>query len=272
MHLRISLLIILTGLFFLQCKEEERPAKNLVKVGDSVLTEEYVNNALGEFHNQAKYRDEFINNWIEREVLFKEAGNTGILDDNNFSLILNRSRKELAAAMLINKYLDDNKYEPASEESKKFYEQYKEDFILPDDAYKINIAYFGNKEKAIQFRSILIESDWKKAINAFRGDGALLSNESDKLIYIYQLQPVILYKIINNLLPGEISIVHQAEPMSFVIVELIEKYYRGSTPAFEIVQDKVKDRIIVLKNKEVIRNYVNKLIDEHNIEIKRYNE
>lgn len=272
MLLRISFLMIITALFFIRCTEEEKPVKNLVKVGDSVLTEEDLNSALGEYHNQSKYRDEYIINWIEREVLFKEAGNSGILDDKQFNTIIDRSRKELAAAILINKYLEENKYEPAAEELKKFYEQYKEDFILPDDAYKINRAYFGSKENAIRFRSILIESDWKKAINAFRGDGSLLNNESDNSIYAYQLQPATLPKILDNLLPGEISIVHQVEPMSFVIVQLIEKYDRGSIPAFEIIQEKIKNRLIILKNKEAIKNYVNKLIDDYNIEIKRYNE
>lgn len=272
MRLRINLLLTLTLLFVIQCKEEEKQTKNLVKIGESVLTEEKLNAALGEFQNQAKFREEYINNWIEREVLFREAEKSGILEDEQFNSVLERSRRELAASILLGRYLEENEYEPAAEEIKKFFVQYIEDFKLSDDAYKINMAFFGNKETAIKFRSILIESDWKKAINAFKGDGALISSESDKLIYIYQVQPASVSKIIENLLPGEISIVHQAEPKSFVIVQLIENYEKGSTPALEIVQDKVKDRLVILRNKEVIRSYIDKLIDDHKIEIKRYTE
>ncbi|NMB81872.1 MAG: hypothetical protein GYA14_08645, partial [Ignavibacteria bacterium] len=166
---KISPVIVISILTFISCSDENKSSKHLVKVGESVLTEENLKNSLGEFQNQVKFSEEFITDWIEKEVLFKEAKDNGILDSEEFNRILEKSKKELAAALIIRKYLDENKYEPTIDELKNFYDKYKQDFTFVEDNYKINRAYFKNSESAIRFRKLLIESDWKKTLNSFRG-------------------------------------------------------------------------------------------------------
>lgn len=272
MHLRISPLLLVSILIFVSCSDGDTRSNQIVKVGDSVLTEENLENALGDFHNQSKLREEFINDWVEKEILYQEARNNGILDSDQFNRILENSRKELAAAFIINKYLDDNKYEPGSDELKAFYEKYKQDFLFNEDYFKINTAYFNNFETAVRFRKLLVESDWKKALNSFRGDETIINEQSSILIPAHKFGSVAQYKIVTNLLPNEVSIVLQEEPQKFVIVQLIEKYDKGTLPSFDMITDIVKERFMILKNKELVREYLNKLIDDHNIDIKRYTE
>lgn len=269
---KISPVIVISILTFISCSDENKSSKHLVKVGESVLTEENLKNSLGEFQNQVKFREEFITDWIEKEVLFKEAKDNGILDSEEFNRILEKSKKELAAALIIRKYLDENKYEPTIDELKNFYDKYKQDFTFVEDNYKINRAYFKNSESAIRFRKLLIESDWKKTLNSFRGDESLIQEESFLLIPAHKFGTIAQYKVVSNLLPMEVSVVLQEEPSKFAIVQLIEKFDKGSLPAYEMITDIVKDRFMILKNKELVREYLNKLIDDHNIDIKRYTE
>lgn len=272
MYLRSKIIFVFLVLIVFSCSKEEKKSKEIVRVKDAVLTEDELQNALSEFSNYGKHREEYINEWIEQQILYQEAVNEGIIYERDFNAILERSKKKLASALLIEKVIKENEYVPGDDELKSYFEEFKDDFKLDSDSYRLNIAYFNNAEKAVQFRSVLIESDWNRALTAYRMEKNLVGAVSSELFTDYQLQPVNLQKAVSALLPGEISIVLETEPMKFVVVQLLEKLGKGFTPQFENVTDKVKDRFMIIRDKNFIRKYINKLIEDHNIEIKRYNE
>lgn len=254
------------------CSEEEKEPKEIARVGGTILTEDELSSALNDYQYRAKVREEFITNWIEQEVLYQKAVDEGITDDKEYNSIIERSQKELAAALLIKKMLDENIQEPALDDLKNFYEKYKEDFRLQDDTYSYNFAQFNNYEKAIQFRSVLVASDWDKAVNVFRSDVSLLRTIRREFIPGYKLQPITLQKIMSVLIPNEASIVLETEPMKFTVVQLLEKINKDDIPSFEAAKEAVKERYEASRNKEFIREYIDQLIADHNIEIKRYSE
>ena len=266
------LLLAVIALLLYQCSKEEKVAKSVVQVNNAVLTEEDLNNALSEKANKGKYREEYIQSWIETEVLYQEAVKKGILDEKEYKSIIEQSRKQLAASMFLDKELAEKGVTPTNDELLKYFAEYKDDFRLEDNAFKINIAYFNNFDKAVRFRSILLESGWRKSINAFHGDQSLVRESNGTIIYTSRLFPVSLYQTVNNMEPNEISIVLETEPSRFAVVQLLDKLPKGTIPPFEAVLDRVKDQYMVLKHKEFVRNFIDKLIEDHNVEIKRYNE
>jgi hypothetical protein len=265
----VSCLILFS---MLGCSKQEKQETYVAKVDNSVLTEEQLNSALADDENKSKFRAEFINDWIETEVLFKEAEREGLLKEERFNSLLERSKKHLAASLFIEKVLEASKVEVSDEEINSYFESNKNDFKLIDGAYRINTISFSNFDKAVSFRLALMESDWKKTLNAYRTEKSILGSETSKLIYSYQIQPASLQRILTNLQPGEISIVIETEPMKFAVVQLIEKFDKDSVPQLEIVNDEVRTRLLMIKKKELIRNYIDKLITDHNMEIVRYSE
>jgi hypothetical protein len=254
------------------CSKQEKQEAYVAKVDNSVLTEEQLKSALSEDENKSRFRSEFINDWIETEILFKEAEKEGILKEDKFNSLLERSKKHLAAALFIEKVLEASKIEVNDEEIDAYYETNKNDFKFTEEAYKINIINFNDFDKAVSFRLALMESNWSKTFNTYNTEKSVLSSEAEKLIYKYQIQPVALLRIITNLQPNEISIVLETEPMKFSVVQLIEKYEKGSIPQLDLVLDEVKNRLLMIKKKELMRNYIDKLITDHNLEIVRYSE
>ena len=117
-----------------------------------------------------------------------------------------------------------------------------------------------------------METGWRKSINVFHGDQSLIRESNGTIINASRIFPVSLYQTINNLEPNEISIVLETEPSTFTVVQLIEKLTKGTIPPFEAVKDRVREQYMVLKHKEFARNFIDKLIEDHNVEIKRYNE
>ena len=70
--------VIIAILFFASCSENKKNPKSVVKVNNSVLTEEDLDSALSDKRVSGKYREEYIQSWIETEVLFQKAEEEGI--------------------------------------------------------------------------------------------------------------------------------------------------------------------------------------------------
>jgi hypothetical protein len=261
------LLLIVAG-----CSRQEKQESYIAKVDNSVLTETQLKEALAQDQNKSKFRSEFINDWIETEILYQQAEKEGILKEERFNSLLERSKKHLAVALFIEKVIEESKIEVSEEEINNYYEANKNDFKLIDDAYRINIINFSDFDKAVSFRLSLMESDWSKTTNNYSSEKSIVNSEASKLLFTHQIQPVALLRIITNLQPGEVSIVLETEPMKFTVVQLIEKLDKGSVPQLEFVKNDVNTRIIMLKKKDLIRNYIDKLITDHNFEIVRYSE
>ena len=271
---KIKVVTAIAIFFFIAagCSKKERPSSLVAKVNDAVLTEDDLNYALTQDRNKGKYREEYIQNWIEKEVLFQQAFKKGIADDAQFKFIADLNKKELAVAMFINKIQDENNFEVSDDEIKNYYNNNKEDFRLTDNAFVLNEIYFNNFDKAVQFRNNVLNNDWNRALNIFNGEQSILESNLQKLYYQYQVQPITLLRVVNNMEAGETGIVIETEPMKYALVQLIAKYDNNSIPPIELVKDKIKNRLIIIKQNEFLKNYINKLIAEHNTEVVRYSE
>lgn len=271
---QINIAVVLCLVFFsaFGCSKEEKSDKFVIKVNDAVLTEEQIKLALSEKRNNGKLRAEFIQDWIEKEILFQEAVKNGILEEKEFNSIMEQSKKELAASMFIKKLLDQEDTEPSEDEIQKYFANNKDDFKLNDDMFRVNIVYFDDFDKAVQFRNTVIETSWKNGLNMYQNLSSIIAVEGDQLISRYQLQPLTFLRSVSALQKDEISLVIETEPAKFAVVQLLEKIGKNFFPPLEVVKEEVKTRLTIIKKKEILKKYIDKLIADHNLEIKRYSE
>ena len=265
----------LFGLIFFSvsgCSKTEKPDKYVIKVNDAVLTEEQIKFALSDKRNSGKLRSEFIQDWIEKEILFEEAVKNGILDEKEFKSIMEQSKKELAASLFINKLVNQENIESSEAEIQQYFENNKDDFKLNDDLFRVNVAYFDNFDKAVQFRNSAIETSWRNGLNMSQNVSSIIAVEEDQLISRYQFQPLSFLRSVSALQKDEISIVIETEPAKFAVVQLLEKFGKDLSPPLEVVKEEVKTRLTIIKKNEILKKYIDKLIADHNLEIKRYSE
>jgi len=268
----IAAALVSAGFFLSNCSRQEKNFKSIIKVNDAILTEEEINTALSENRNNSLYREEYIRNWIETEILFQLASKDGILEDKSFTKLIDKNKKELAASFFLNKLFNEQKFEPTEDELKKYYESNKEEFKLADDAFIINEIHFSIFEKAIQFRKKLLESGWNSSNNYFLKETSVVGKSEQKLTYRYQTQPESLIRMLKNLNPGEVSAVIETQPNIFAVVQLLKKYYKDEIPAFELTRSEIKEKLTVIKKKDFLEKYIDKLISDHNLEIERFTE
>ena len=234
-----------------------------------MLTVGDLNSALASEKYQRQYRDEFINHWIETQVLYDEAEKNGIINDSLFLQIMEQSKKELAAALFKKKLFANNEVKYTQKDLQSYFNDFQNDFKMQDDAYSFNYAVFNNEEKAIQFRSTLIESDWNKALNVFKGDPSVVHAYNSLFKYTYEIGPENILKSLQNLLPFEASIVMETEPGNFAVVQLIKSFRKGDIPDFNDIKDVVKARYLIYKRNEMYRNYLNDLYTKYEIHINK---
>lgn len=270
-HLRpriTKVFILFVIVTFSSCQKESEEVVYVAKVNNSFLTREEFASLVDTSTASELKKNDVIRDWIHREVLFQRAEREGILNDKKFNQILSQSVRELAGAMLIEKLLSEDNYSPDSKDLKSYFDVNKNEFRVVADAFIINLAEFLDEEKAIRFRNIAVESDWKKALSQFSNDPAIVNQISNKLFLSYQINPASLARIVKELYPKEISIVISTKPGYYSVAQLIEKIETGSTPAFENIQDEVVNRVKAIRRQTLVDEFLKQLYSKSNIEIK----
>jgi len=264
-----KILFLFGVLIFAACSKEQKKDDFVARVNDSYLTREDFASLADTANLNSAQKEQVIKNWIYQEVLFQAADKEGITNREDYLNIVNKSSNELAAAMLIDDYVSKEKINYSDEDLIKYYESNKNYFRLNTDAYLINKVSFNNEDNAIKFRSLALDSEWKKAVSAFVNDSSLIINTVSDLVEESNIYPVQLSRIIKDFYPEEISIVITNKPGYYSIVQLLNKLGKESVPPFELIKAKVEKRFIAEKKKALVEEYLKNLYSQNEIEIKK---
>jgi hypothetical protein len=264
-----KILFLFGVLIFAACSKEQKKDDFVARVNDSYLTREDFASLADTANLNSAQKEQVIKNWIYQEVLFQAADKEGITNREDYLNIVNKSSNELAAAMLIDDYVSKEKINYSDEDLIKYYESNKNYFRLNTDAYLINKVTFNNEDNAIKFRSLALDSEWKKAVSAFVNDSSLIINTVSDLVEESNIYPVQLSRIIKDFYLEEISIVITNKPGYYSIVQLLNKLGKESVPPFELIKAKVEKRFIAEKKKALVEEYLKNLYSQNEIEIKK---
>lgn len=264
--LLISLSILIINL---SCEEEQLEKKYIVKVGNAELTEDELNHFLDSSRFGNKHREEIIRNWIDKEIFYQEALNIGLEEDPLFQHIQKSNEKELLSSLLIQREIKSANLTFAEADLERYFENNLDEFRLNYSAVMMNRADFTDKQTAINFRSNLVSDGWKVSIENFENEESFAGSQLNNFIYKYQLKSARLLRVLSELMPDEYSIVVEAEPNLFSIVQLIKSFEADEIPQFEFVRDLVLERYLMQKKKEFYSNYKKELYNKYKVEIVR---
>ena len=247
---------------------KESPKKDFIaRVNKSYLTKEDLKSISDSGETNTLYRDEIIRNWVNRELLFQMAEKEGITKSSEYLNLIEDSKKELAASLMIRKFYESKTPEVEDDSLDSYFASSKDIFRLNNEGYLINRINFNNEDKAIQFRTTVIESDWNKASNVFKKDASSIVTKT--LFYEPELHPAALLRIVRELDPKEVSIVVNTGDNAYTVIQLLEKFTEGSVPPLEVIKDKVSSRYIADKKEELFKSYLEDLYSRNDIEIKK---
>jgi len=262
-------LFMLTAAVMLNSCGRESPKKEFVaRVNDAYFTQEDLSAVIDSGYGRNLYRNEIVRNWIDTELLYQEAKNSGVLNDEEYLRVKSEADKHLAVTFLVNKLFKEEQISIEPSELKDYFEKNKDNFKLFNNAFLINLIQFDNEDKAIEFRNEAFEKGWDNTIRSFRNDSNIVYQENSNLVSEYEIQPADLVRVIRGLLPGEISIVINDSLGNYFITLLLQKFDKGSIPPYEIIDGLVRDRYIALQKEHFIKNYIKDLYSKNDIEVK----
>ena len=190
------------------------------------------------------HKSEVIRNWINREILFQKAKNEGILKNDDYKRLVQNSGKELAGVLLLDSYIASVKINFEQRDLINYFNENNNDFKLADNSYLLNIIHFSNEDRAVEFRSLVLDSDWQKAMNIFYGDSAIIDNENEVLLKEQDVSSIKVLRVVKRLHPLEISIVISEREGYYTVVQVLKKYLIGSIPSYNVMKNEVKKRYL----------------------------
>lgn len=265
--------IIILLLYISGCQKHEVPENYVARVGDSYLTtkdiEEYLNQVKDTSDLQYKL---FLKKWIENEVLFLEAEGKDVDKSKKITKQLEDIKKQLTISEYLETEIYSKNVNVNDEEIDNYYSAHKDEFVLSEDAVKINIVTFIDRKAANDFRAEILRSDdWNGTLNKFLSDsienkliGSVTSNQLYTQLTLY---PAGLWKIANNLQNNEVSFPVKIDNL-FYIVQLIAKYPKDSIAPINLVKDEIKNRLIIDKRKKIYQELISSLLKKYQVEIK----
>ena len=263
---KISLVLIAAAILT-SCGKEQPKTEYVARVNDAYLTKKELASLIDTTMVSTLHKSEVIRNWINKEILFQKAKKEGILQQDDYKGLIKNSGKELAGALLLDSYISSVTINFEQRDLINYFEENSNDFKLPDKTYLLNIIHFSNEDRAVEFRSLVIDSDWQKAMNVFYGDSAIISLESKLLLREQDVYSIKVLRVVKRLHPLEISIVISEREGYYTVVQVLKKYLKDSLPSFVLIKQDVEKRFIAEKRKELMENYMKDLYSKNEIEV-----
>lgn len=261
---------ILFPLFILSaCGEPEKPISYIARVNDSYLTESDLAQLTDSLSVPEKSKSSIIKNWVKQEILYQEAIKQGLTDTKEFKRTIENTKRQLASAMVLNRFSASLKPVYSDKDLENFYKETQTSFRLPFNSYYFNRIDFSDREAAVKFRTELILNGWNEATNKFAKDTCLVNILNGSLIAGQDIYPVRLLRILEGLYPLEISIVIPDERGYYSVVQLLDKYSTQAIPPFEAVKQEVENRYKSALIELAIENFINDLYSKNEVEINK---
>jgi hypothetical protein len=266
---RINNLIgVFVALNLMSCSKDTPKADYVAKVNDSYLTAGQLSEMMDTSDKHNFYKSEIIRNWINQELLYQQALREDIVDEVEYNRIIKDSKKNLASALLLKNIYEKHELVYEMEDLVEFFLKHKAEFGLFDDSYLLNIAEFTNEDKAVEFRAIVIENDWLKAANQLKEDAGIIDNKYKVLLAEQEISSLDVQRVVPELYPREVSIVFGDKKSNYKIVQVLEKYNKGTIPPFELIKREVENRFLAQEKEKFITQYIKSLYEDNDIEVK----
>jgi hypothetical protein len=272
MHLNqktIKLFILGFVITLLTSCEKKVEEKYIVKVGDSYLSEEELNALVSYGSDSSKFKEEFIRQWIEDELLFMAAKEKGIVQTKEFKSLAERSERKTANTLLIKQILSDTKIYEDSASVKKYFKVNASEFKLTQPAIIYNYASFNKLETAEGFRISLYQNNWDDAINVVNQNNELIDSGKELFFYVVKESQDIYRDIYKSLIRNQVSEVKRTFNGLYLVFILLEKYDKNEIPSLDVTYDLVKDRFIAKQRELAYKNYVKQLYANYSSRIER---
>ncbi|MBE2278933.1 MAG: hypothetical protein IAE91_00950 [Ignavibacteriaceae bacterium] len=270
MHLNKKIRLTFLFLFAVSiagCGKEENKGEFLARVNDNYLYESDLNSLIDTAKLTPAVRDELVLKWIRNELLYNSAIAGGIESDPKYLELLEKSKKEIAIALWIQKLYERKPFEVSNKDLMEYYKTHQSSFRLNQTAYLISSVSFSDYNAAITFRNSINNVSWDAAIKTANENKWVVNLTENELNYEFNISGSKLLENVRLLYPGETSFIINVGENYFTVAHLHSKYLPTEIPPFQLIVSKVEETYLNSKRQELFEDYLKSLYSENNFEI-----
>ncbi len=250
---------VLLGLF-VHCGPSIDEADVVARVGDAVLTKEMIREFISLEGMMPDQENEFVERWIDRELLYKEAKLLGLHKSDDLKYELHLVEKEF----LIQKLLDQSYTEQikiTEDEIEAYYESHKELFQVDEDEVRVLHILTKNRSDAQLALTEINAGKSFEDVATERSQGMFASRGGNTGFF---KRDDVISEIATNafrLRTGRLSNIFRSSH-GYHIIKVIEKRSKNDLKALDQVRDEIIQRLRVQKERTVYYDLLYRLRDK----------
>jgi len=215
---------------------------------------------------------EYARRWVNDEILYREAVQRGLDDDETIRMQLDKTRRQLAInALLQREVFTEKSLKCTPEDIAQYYTAHVKEFTLSTDVALLSYVLFRDRDAANAFRAnVLKGTAWSEALRQMLADpqqAALVAGRIDSAYYTSStLLPMELWRVAAAATkPGPSFPVHTGE--GFYILSLWKMIRQGQVADREYVERDIRARLAVERRRNAYNALVESLRSKHTVEL-----
>jgi peptidyl-prolyl cis-trans isomerase C len=268
---KISLFLFffyLLSTFSCQSLKEESKGKALAVVNGQKLTEEDIKFELSLVYQDSvphQAKQEYLNRWIENELLYQEAKRRGLEDNPEVKMRSRQAVKDVVVLSFLKEQIS-KQVGISEEEARSVYEQNKELFRREQDEVKASHILLSTPSQADSvYARIKRGEDFSFLAQVLSLDSQTRNRGGDLGYFSFSnMHPAIAKKAF-NLQAGKVSTPFKTE-MGYHILKVTDKKPKGSLRDFAEVKDRLVNQLLAEKKREAVANLLDELKNKAKIE------
>jgi len=149
------------GLLSVTCGKERHNTPVVARVGDATLTVEQVQNRVapgsGEEETAAQRR-EFVDKWIEQQLVYQEALSQGLDENARVQQLLDEARQDVLVASFLNRQFE-TQVEVSEFEITEYFTAHAHEFTRTEDEIRAQHILLNSQRHAVALRQKLVQGD-----------------------------------------------------------------------------------------------------------------
>lgn len=262
------------AIVFVGCSPARTNVDYVARLGERYLTRQDLDSALGSLtvlRDSAEVAQQFVEQWITDELLFREAVRRGLRNQEGVKrLLLENERSVLVSALLTELYEEEDS-NPDDQDLRTYYEQNKDRLKLTEPFVRVRYLVTESADSAMNAIELMegldsspsADSVWKTVANRFTEESSVTTALSVSFYPETRILSSIpgLNEAVQQLSPGQILSPFELDNR-YHVVQLVERIPIGTTPAVSLLEDQLRARIAIENRKQLYARQVQRLRNE----------
>lgn len=244
----------------------------VARVNNAVLTQEDLVVTRDSLGAPTALSKEYVNEWIVTELLFQEAERRGVPDATEFQTQLEKTRKRLAVAALLQQevYGAVDTAAITTEAIASALKAAGDAYALREDLVQASLVLFRDREAASSFRTTVLRgTSWEESLQRVTtlAQHKIIRTADHRYFTRTTLYPEELWRLARSLPREEVSFPLKT-PEGYYVLRVHQAFRQGELPPMEYVSGEVREHLLMDMRRQKYDDFIRTLRERHTVDIR----